>query len=327
MNSSPKVKLLDAEKTKEMLKNFKGERTGWVKVGDKEWFFPYKYLQEGKHFYNFKARPDDTWVLSYPRSGTTWTQELVWLIANNLDFDTAGNKLLAERFPFLEFSMFNHPELTDEFLKMNENNEDNKNLIRKIAEPGYKVLENIKSPRFIKSHFPLSLLPGILNVGCKIVYVARNPKDVAVSWYHLNRSIKTQGYQGNFEEFWNYFQDNLTPWSPYWEHLKEAWSNRHHPNLLFMFYEEMQDDFPSAIKKVSNFLGKNYTNDQINKLTNYLNIKHFRNNKMVNLSELRDCNIIEPSSFVRNGQSGTWIRTFTDELEKQADKWIEKKSF
>ena len=34
--------------------------------------------------------------------GTTWTQELVWLIANDLDFNTAKTRLLAERFPFLE---------------------------------------------------------------------------------------------------------------------------------------------------------------------------------------------------------------------------------
>ena len=32
----------------------------------------------------------------------------------------------------------------------------------------------------------------------------------------------------------------LAAWSPYWEHLKEAWAQKDHPNLLFMFYEEMK---------------------------------------------------------------------------------------
>lgn len=29
------------------------------------------------------------------------------------------------------------------------------------------------------------------------------------------------------------------PWSPYWAHLKEAWALKDHPNLLFLFYEDM----------------------------------------------------------------------------------------
>lgn len=325
MNKSAlKYELLDVEKTKKMLKMFHGERTGWVQVGEKKYFFPNRYIEQGEGFYNFKVRPDDTWVLSYPRSGTTWTQELVWLLSNNLDFETAENNLLADRFPFLEFSMFNHPEVTNEFIKLNEGNAKRQDLCRQIAMPGYEVLNNLSSPRFIKSHFPLSLLPEILDIGCKIIYVARNPKDVAVSWYHLNRAIKTQGYQGNFEEFWNYFQDNLTPWSPYWEHLKEAWTQRHHPNLLFIFYEEMQQDLFQAILKIAKFLGKTYTNEEIWRLTEYLDIANFRNNPMVNSVELRDCQIITAGSFIRRGQSGFWNNTFTPELEAKADTWIEE---
>ncbi|KAK0174643.1 hypothetical protein PV327_010397 [Microctonus hyperodae] len=318
----PEYELLDQKKTEEMLKLFHGERNGWVQVGEKKYFFPNRYIEQGEGFYKFKPRSDDTWVLSYPRSGTTWTQELVWLLSNDLDFDTAKNNLLAERFPFFEFSMFNHPDVTEEFIKLNEGNLERQDLCRKISIPGYEVLNKLPSPRFIKSHFPLSLLPGILDVGCKIVYVARNPKDVAVSWYHLNRAIKTQGYQGNFEQFWNYFQNNLTPWSPYWEHLKEAWAQRNHPNLLFIFYEEMQQEFVGAIKKIAKFLGKSYTNEQIWQLTEYLDIKNFRNNPMVNSSELRDCQIITADSFVRNGQSGAWSNAFTAELEAKADAWI-----
>jgi len=43
----------------------------------------------------------------------------------------------------------------------------------------------------------------------QVVYVARNPKDVAVSFYHLNRLIRTQGYVGDFPCYWDYFEKNL----------------------------------------------------------------------------------------------------------------------
>lgn len=73
MNSNPpSYTFLEADKTEEMLHLFNGERTGWVQVGEKKWFFPYRYTEQGAAFYNFKARPSDTWVLSYPRSGKSF---------------------------------------------------------------------------------------------------------------------------------------------------------------------------------------------------------------------------------------------------------------
>lgn len=64
--------------------------------------------------------------------------------------------------------MFNHPEVTREFVEMNKHDKDKEGLCRSIAEPGYEVVAGISSPRFIKSHFPFSLLPGILDTGCKV---------------------------------------------------------------------------------------------------------------------------------------------------------------
>ncbi|XP_020290948.1 sulfotransferase 1C4-like [Pseudomyrmex gracilis] len=320
----PKYELLSKEKTEEMLKVFKGERTGWVLVGPNKYFFPYKYTDQGSSFYNFKARPDDTWVMSYPRSGTTMTQELVWLLSNNLDFDTARAELLAKRFSFLEFSMFNHPEVTSEFLEINKGDEAKQQLCREIAKPGYEVIAANPSPRFIKSHFPFSLLPDIIDVGCKVVYVARNPKDVAVSWYHLNRSMKTQGFTGDFAMFWSYFKNDLTPWSPYWAHLKEAWALKDHPNFLFLFYEDMTRDFRKIIKQVATFLGKTYTDEQIDKVADYLNIENFKNNPMVNQNDLKACGIMQAQNFVRKGGSGGWKEHFTKELNEEANKWIEE---
>jgi hypothetical protein len=52
--------------------------------------------------YNFESRSDDVWVATFPRSGTTLTQEMVWLIENDFDFVTAQKKTLGERFPFYE---------------------------------------------------------------------------------------------------------------------------------------------------------------------------------------------------------------------------------
>ena len=57
-------------------------------------------LKDGPEIYNLELRPDDVWIVTYPKCGTTWTQELLWLIMNNADFESA-KPYVYERSPFL----------------------------------------------------------------------------------------------------------------------------------------------------------------------------------------------------------------------------------
>ena len=66
------------------------------------------------------------------------------------------------------FSLFNHPEVTKEFLERNNESAEKKNLFKEFAIPGYEVFDKMPSPRFIKSHFPLSSVPNVLKSGCKV---------------------------------------------------------------------------------------------------------------------------------------------------------------
>lgn len=81
---------------------FAGEKNEFVQVGPKKYLFPGTFKKHAEHFYNFKSRSDDIWVATYPRSGTTWTQELVWMIANDLDYEAAQKDFLTKRSPFFE---------------------------------------------------------------------------------------------------------------------------------------------------------------------------------------------------------------------------------
>ncbi|KAI5713729.1 hypothetical protein M8J76_004390 [Diaphorina citri] len=87
-------------------------RTGYVRC--KGVCMPEYYVNFAEDIINMDVRDDDVWVCSFPKTGTTWTQEMVWCIANNLDFE-AAKVFLPERFPFLEhtplFDYRNKPEL------------------------------------------------------------------------------------------------------------------------------------------------------------------------------------------------------------------------
>lgn len=64
----------------------------------------YKYQETcAKRIKTMKVYSDDIWVISFPKCGTSWTIEMVWLINNNMNFQEARSKDAdEERFLFLE---------------------------------------------------------------------------------------------------------------------------------------------------------------------------------------------------------------------------------
>lgn len=73
------------------------------KPGDVKKFVYYEHFKPHyEEVKNMEIYEDDIWVISFPKSGTTWTQEMTWLIGNNLDFETAKKRNLYDRFPLLE---------------------------------------------------------------------------------------------------------------------------------------------------------------------------------------------------------------------------------
>ena len=71
MSSEFPLEICDVEEeiSQQLLRDFTGEGTGFVQVGPKKCFFPRKYKYHAANYYNFEPRPDDTWVVGYPRSG------------------------------------------------------------------------------------------------------------------------------------------------------------------------------------------------------------------------------------------------------------------
>ncbi|KAJ8722512.1 hypothetical protein PYW07_003692 [Mythimna separata] len=304
----------------------------YIRLGPKGYMVFKPYKKEAANIYNMPLRPTDVFVASYQRSGTTWVQELVWLIANDLNYEEAAEKPLTQRYPFLDLFMSFDENSKEEYIDTIAKTEENFNtekfsqLLAYLVTPVTPFLAAVPltTKRFIKTHLPMSLLPPKLLDTAKMVYVARDPRDVAVSSYHHAKWMKTTNFQGNFKEFWNLFHRALFSLTPYFEHVKEAWEKRGDPNMLFLVYEDLSKDLPASIRRVADFFGKQLNEEQMNRLCDHLSFESFKNNKSVNYEHLRELGILEKSeSMIRKGKTGGWRDYFDDEMAQQAEQWIE----
>merc|ERR1740128_321186 len=274
-----------------------------------------KYADNVDSILQFPMRSEDVWVVTFPKCGTTWTQEMVWMITHDCDTE-AGKELLFNRSPFIEFPYLGQVEIK-----------------QSGGEQGFDVstlmtLEKIaamSSPRILKTHLPLHLLPPGLVDTCKVVYVARNPKDVIVSYFHHHRLFTFQNYTSDIDKFAEYFMNDELYYSPFFGHILEGWAKRDHPNVLFLFYEDMKRNLRGEIEKVCKFLGKSLSEAQVQSLLNHLRFDNFAKNEAVNYNPAKKGGFANDSgNFIRKGKTGDWKNHFSAELDARLDQWIRK---
>ncbi|KAL6474917.1 hypothetical protein MHYP_G00159570 [Metynnis hypsauchen] len=165
----------------------------------------------------FCPDPSDMLIATYPKAGTTWTQEIVDLLLHNGDEEACKRASTSDRFPFLEIQY--PPPIPS----------------------GLDLLKNMKPPRVIKTHLPIQLVPkGFWENKCKVIYVARNAKDNLVSYYHFDRMNQAQPQPGPWEEYIQKFMRGKVAWGSWYDHVKGYWKEREKKNILYLFFEDLK---------------------------------------------------------------------------------------
>ncbi|KAK7076218.1 hypothetical protein SK128_005423 [Halocaridina rubra] len=190
-----------------------------------------------------------------------------------------------------------------------------------------QLSEAAPEPRTIKSHLPLALLPPDLTKEAKVIYVARNPKDVVISFYHHSRMFKNHNYEGTFKDFVKYFTDDDLIYGPYWLHLKEGWKRRDEPNLHFIFYEDLKSDNMAELEKLNRFLGTKLSPEQLANIAHYTSFSQMKARDDVvssdSPSDFLNVEVVDKDGgFFRKGEVGDWKGKYTPELEAQMEEWI-----
>jgi len=169
----------------------------------------------GKHYTVF---PDDTFLVSYPKSGNTWVR---FLLANLI-----------------------YPNETVEFSNIN----------RLLPAPGVsskRFLRNLPRPRILKSHETFDVRFR------KVIYLVRDPRDVVVSEYHFNLKKRYIEPDVTLDQFVKRFiAGETSSYGSWWEHTASWIAARHgNPAFLLVRYEDLLTDGIGETGKIAEFLG------------------------------------------------------------------------
>ena len=238
---------------------------------------------------DFPVRADDIWVVTYPKAGTTWTQQIVKLARNGGHDD---DKNVSISIPWLE-AMEYYPEID---------------------------INDLPTPRAFKSHTPYEMMPCGLphKTPGRYIYVARNPKDVAVSLYHWNKTLvwgdPTQSWNDHFEKFIS----GDVYYGNYFDHVLSWWSHRHEKNILFLKFEEMKKDLVSAVTKIVQFIGLDLDQETIGNIVSKTTFEAMKDNPLANHS-WNKIYVENRTPFMRKGIVGDWKTWFSEEQSKRID--------
>jgi hypothetical protein len=183
-------------------------------------------------------------------------------------------------------------------------------------------LKTLPKPRLFTSHLPYPLMPPLGDTTAKIIYVARNPKDVAISTYFHNQS--KLGYEGSWQEHFQEFLHGDVGCGPYFDHILPWWrASQKEPRILFMKYEDMKQDHAGSIAKLASFLGLEADPQLIDKVVALSSFQSMKSGETTNFDWIPQ-KADKPKHF-RKGDIGDWRNHFSTEQSLQLDELIKEK--
>ncbi|XP_054089288.1 amine sulfotransferase-like [Zeugodacus cucurbitae] len=259
--------------------------------------------------HDMEVRDDDVWIVTLPKCGTTWMQELLWLVMNDFDFEAARSEHLEVRTPYLEFNYEIHNDL----------------------DHAFAPVEALKSPRLIKSHMPLPLLPQQLWMKKpKLIYVYRNPKDYIVSRYYQYRSL---GYfmSTTLAEFaLKCIEEDRAAPSKDFEHVTEFYELRNEPWIYYTSFERMKLNLHQVIEDICKFLNKTISEAQIEQMLQHLSFEQMKKNPKLNhhweFEQVRAKlkSEYEDNNFMRRGKAGGYKDELSADIIAKLEDMIQR---
>jgi len=167
---------------------------------------------------DYKPDPTDVFIVTPPKCGTTWMQQIVHGLRTrgSMDFDEITRVV-----PWINMAF----------------------------DTGIDIYApQVAQPRAFKTHSALDEAPK----GGKYIIVVRDPCDALLSDYHFMEGMFFEKGSISLETF---AREEFIPVRGIWKHIIAFWDRRKDKNILPLCYENMKADLPQTIERVAQFIG------------------------------------------------------------------------
>lgn len=239
---------------------------------------------------SYKADPTDVFIVTPPKCGTTWMQQIVHGLRTrgSMDFDEISRVV-----PWINMAY---------------------DLGVDIYAP------QVARPHAFKTHTTLDEVPK----GAKYIVIVRDPCDALVSDYHFMEGMFFEKGTISLEEF---AREEFIPSHDIHKHILAFWDRRHDDDVLPLAYENMKSNLTRTIEKVAAFMGVSLDEELKEIVVRQSDIKFMQEHKeqfedhIIRKARSKAMRLPLDGQLnkVRNGQVGESKERVSDEIRKELD--------
>lgn len=151
--------------------------------------------------------------------------------------------------------------------------------------------------RGIKTHLPLNLIPReVTTKEPHIIYVVRNPKDAAISFYHHHKHLT--GFTGSLADFLDDFLAGAPVTGSFFSHVDEylRLAKERPSNMLVITYEDIVADMTMVVQRVAEFINVPLSGVEVEAMSKYLQFDQMKLRENSNMQNLMDRMAVDKSS-------------------------------
>ncbi|XP_069136124.1 sulfotransferase 1C3-like [Argopecten irradians] len=202
---------------------------------------------------SFQTRPDDVLLCTFPRSGTHWVFNMARMIQTGT----------------LQYS--GTPEM--------------------MEYQDISIIDRMGSPRMFHTHLSYPFIPKAAMEGqLSIIYVLRNPKDAACSYFTFLSKVENTCYRGNMEGYLNAFlsEEFIGSGGSWFTHTNEwntAISKNPHLKILCLRFEDLKKDLYQNILRIASFLEVDHGEEFLKKVKTIASFDNLKKEHATRLGE------------------------------------------